>query len=89
MANTASITASVSKDLLSDAEEAVSSGDYATTSQVVEDALKLWKNRREIHLRDAEVLRARFDKGLASGDAGVLDIPTMIAQERERKARGR
>lgn len=88
MRNHENIKASVSKELAAAARDAVSSGDYATTSEVVQDALKLWKNRREIHHKDSEVLRARFRKGVASGDAGLLDIPTMIAEERK-KARTR
>ncbi|MGD0185105.1 MAG: type II toxin-antitoxin system ParD family antitoxin [Roseiarcus sp.] len=47
--------------------EAVESGEYTSTSEVVRDALRLWKTRRAALERDVEDLRRLWREGLASG----------------------
>ena len=37
---------------------------------------------RQLRERDVEVLRQRWDEGKASGRAGPLDVPRLIAEER-------
>ena len=61
---------------------AVEVGEYASTSEVIRDALRLWEMRRQLRERDLEVLRQRWDEGKASGRAGPLDVPRLIASER-------
>jgi len=62
--------------------KAVSEGEYASASEVVRDALRLWQQRRYLHDRDADVLRQRWDEGKASGRAGSLDVKRVLAEER-------
>lgn len=61
---------------------AVEVGEYASTSEVIRDALRLWEARRQLRERDLEVLRQRWDEGKASGRAGPLDVGRLIAEER-------
>jgi antitoxin ParD1/3/4 len=63
---------------------AVEEGEYASTSEVIRDALRLWESRRQLRERDVDMLRRRWDEGKASGIAGPLDIPGLIAEERSR-----
>ncbi len=63
---------------------AVDAGEYASASEVIRDALRLWESRRQLRERDLEVLRQRWDDGRASGRAGPLDIKRIIAEERAR-----
>jgi antitoxin ParD1/3/4 len=69
---------------------AVEDGEYASASEVIRDALRLWESRRELRERDLEVLRRRWDEGKASGRAGPIDIRGLVAGERAKlkKARG-
>jgi antitoxin ParD1/3/4 len=69
---------------------AVEDGEYASASEVIRDALRLWESRRELRERDLEVLRRRWDEGKASGRAGPLDIRGLVAGERAKlkKTRG-
>ncbi|HSH99852.1 MAG TPA: type II toxin-antitoxin system ParD family antitoxin [Reyranella sp.] len=60
----------------------VAQGEYASASEVIRDALRLWQQRRHLHQRDAEVLRRRWDEGKASGQAGPLDVKRILAEER-------
>lgn len=62
---------------------AVEAGEYATTSEAVRDAVRLWSGRRELREREIEKLRRAWDDGLASGDAGELNMADII---REAKA---
>ena len=68
--------------MASDVRRAVEDGEYASTSEVIRDALRLWGLRRELRQRDIEVLRRHWDEGIASGLAGPLDIERLIAEER-------
>jgi antitoxin ParD1/3/4 len=68
---------------------AVATGDYASTSEVVRDAMRLWSERREFRREELETLRNAWDAGKASGLAGPLDMPSIIAEARaERQAAG-
>ena len=63
---------------------AVERGEYASTSEVIRDALRLWDARRQLREYDLEILRQRWDEGKLSGRAGPLDIQGLIAAEREK-----
>jgi antitoxin ParD1/3/4 len=68
---------------------AVEDGEYASASEVIRDALRLWESRRQLRERDLELLRRRWDEGKASGRAGPLDIPGLIAEERAKLEDGK
>jgi antitoxin ParD1/3/4 len=61
---------------------AVDAGEYASASEVIRDALRLWESRRDLRERDLGIVRQRWDEGKASGRSGSLDIRRMIAEER-------
>jgi antitoxin ParD1/3/4 len=63
----------------------VEAGEYASTSEVLRDALRLWEARRELRARDVEELRRRWDAGKAGGLAGEIDIHDLIADEKIKK----
>jgi antitoxin ParD1/3/4 len=65
---------------------AVEGGDYASTSEVVREALRDWKSKRAIRLHELEALKADIDKGLADVAAGrVEDFDADRIIERGRK----
>lgn len=57
---------------------AVEDGEYASTSDVIRDALRLWESRRQLRKRDLDMLRRRWDEGKASGRAGPLAARSYI-----------
>jgi antitoxin ParD1/3/4 len=59
---------------------AVESGEYASTSEAVQDAVRLWGGRRELRQREIEMLRRTWDEGKASGSAGPLNMAEIIAE---------
>jgi antitoxin ParD1/3/4 len=68
---------------------AVEDGEYASASEVIRDALRLWESRRQLRERDLDLLRRRWDEGKASGRAGALDIAGLIAEERAKLEDGK
>lgn len=73
--------------------DAVAQGDYATTSEVVRDAVRLWSEQRLHREKDVERLRQAFDQGKSSGVAGEWDMEDIIQEAGidlagEPKARG-
>lgn len=57
----------LSQELATAVDEAVAAGEYASASEVVRDALRLWKERRDLFGYTVEELRALWDEGIASG----------------------
>jgi antitoxin ParD1/3/4 len=51
-------------------KEAVAGGDYASTSEVIREAMRDWKTKRALQLQEFAALKADLDKGLADLLAG-------------------
>lgn len=80
------MTITMPADMAAAVKAAVDAGDYASTSEVVRDALRDWKTRRAIQLQEIAALKADIDKGLADVAAGrVKDFDTKKIVERGRK----
>jgi antitoxin ParD1/3/4 len=65
---------------------AVESGEYATTSEIVREALRDWQIERELRQKDIERLRLwqLWDEGKASGPAESFDTERTIAAAKAR-----
>ena len=57
----------LSPDLATLVDEAVAAGEYSSAAEVVGDALRQWKERRDLFGYSLEELRARWDAGVESG----------------------
>ena len=80
------MTITMPSDMAAVIKAAVETGDYASTSEVVRDALREWKMRRAIQLQEMTALKADIDKGLADVAAGrVKDFNKKAIIERGRK----
>jgi antitoxin ParD1/3/4 len=73
-------------------QDAVKSGQYASASEVVRDALRLWANKLQLRQEATSHLRALIQDGLDSGQGREIDFEELKAQmraERERHADSR
>lgn len=61
---------------------AVESGEYASTSEVVREALRLWKSHQAARAREVEALRLAWQEGIESGPATPLDFGEVKAKAR-------
>lgn len=84
MAKVKRISLALTADMVSIVRQAVASGDYASASEVVRDALREWEQRRAVDRGVAEQLCRLWDEGVTSGPAEPLD---MAAIKREARAR--
>jgi antitoxin ParD1/3/4 len=73
MANVEKLSIALSSDMVQSIRDAVDSGDYATTSEVVRDALRLWRFKRiSVDPSDTETIRRLV--------AEALDSPSVDAE---------
>ncbi len=66
-------------------KSAVEGGDYASSSEVVREALRDWKLKRALRLKELEALKADIDQGLADvaeGRVQDFDKARIIARGR-------
>ena len=61
------ITITMPAELAETLRQTVAGGEYASTSEVVREALREWTRRRDVERQDLEALRAAIRAGLDSG----------------------
>ena len=88
MANVAKVSIALTEDLASLVRDAVQSGEYASTSEVIRDALRGWKVKRDLERAQIEELRRLWDEGISSGSAGPFDLDA-IKREAHQKYAGK
>jgi antitoxin ParD1/3/4 len=58
---------------------AVATGEYATTSEIVREALRDWQFKQQLRRDDTTRLRQAWEAGKASGPSQPFDIERIIA----------
>ena len=69
MTNVDKRSITLSPELATAVDDAVAAGDYASVSEVIRDALRDWKEQRDLFGYTLEELRQLVEKGLDSGQA--------------------
>lgn len=80
------MTITMPSDMAAVVKAAVDGGDYASTSEVVREALREWKLKRVVQVQELAALKADIDKGLADVAAGRVrsfDKSKIIARGRK------
>ncbi|MGB8817374.1 MAG: type II toxin-antitoxin system ParD family antitoxin [Rhizobiaceae bacterium] len=86
MANVEKISIAVTPEMASLMREVVEAGEYASTSEVVRDALRDWEYRRKQREQGIEELRQLIQEGIDSGpsvegEAFFKRLRTKIARQ--------
>ena len=78
------------EELAQTIDEAVAAGEYATSSDVISDALRQWKERRDLFGYSVEELRRLVQEGLDSGPSlhGPQTMSELIDKFKKRVAAG-
>ena len=63
---------------------AVETGEYATTSEAIREALREWQWKRDLRVGDLRRLRELWRAGKASGDAEPVDFMGTREEARRR-----
>jgi antitoxin ParD1/3/4 len=70
MAEIERLTVTLPAEMTAVIKSAVETGDYASTSEVVREAVRDWKTKRALQLQELTALKADIEKGLAEVAAG-------------------
>jgi antitoxin ParD1/3/4 len=76
------LTVSLTSQLARLVREAVTAGDYASTSELIQDALGLWAMEQTTHDGAAIKLRKLSEEGLSSGESAPLDMEAIKRRAR-------
>ena len=85
------LTITLPADMARLVKGAVDDGDYASSSEVIRDALRDWKMKRQLRLGQLAELKIDIDRGLADVAEGRLakfDAKRIIARGRKLIADG-
>jgi antitoxin ParD1/3/4 len=88
MATVEKISIALPPDMAALVRDAVGSGEYASSSEVIRDALREWKYKRVLRQKAIEELRAAVEEGLKSGPGESLDIETIIQRAKASRHTG-
>jgi antitoxin ParD1/3/4 len=80
------LTITLPADMAAIVRSAVDAGDYASTSEVVREAIRDWKMKRALQLQELAALKQDIDAGLADVAAGRVkefDADAVIARGRK------
>lgn len=84
MASVERMTITMPLEMAETLRQTVAGGEYASTSEVVREALREWTRARDAERRDVEALRAAIKAGLESGPG--LPADQVFAELRARYA---
>jgi antitoxin ParD1/3/4 len=82
----AKVSVALTAELTALVQQAVASGDYASGSEVIREALREWKHRRGSQLQDQERLRRLWAEGVTSGAGRFGTIDDIKREARRRLA---
>ncbi len=84
MSQVSKISIALTSEMAALVSQAVESGEYATGSEVIREALREWKQRRSLLQHEREMLRQLWADGIASGPGRFQDMAAIKAEARRR-----
>jgi len=87
MSNIEKVSVALTSEQIAALRSAVDSGEYATTSEIVREAVRDWQLKRQLREDDIKRLRQMWDQGKASGPATQLDFAKVRRDARRRLAK--
>ena len=82
MPNVQKVSVALTPEFIDMLKQAVDSGEYTSTSEVVREALRVWRIRRTVHELEAAELRQLWNEGLDSGE--TVDARPVFKRLREK-----
>ena len=86
MAEIERMTITLPADMAAVIKGAVEGGDYASSSEVVREALRDWKTKRAVQMQEMLALKAEIARGLedlAEGRVREFDAARIVARGRK------
>ncbi|MFV3130553.1 ribbon-helix-helix domain-containing protein [Niveispirillum sp. KHB5.9] len=82
------ISVAVTGNQLTAMRDAVETGDYATTSEIVREAVRDWQVKRAQRQDELARLRQAWNEGKAGGGREPFDVEQVLARAKARRAGG-
>ena len=89
MAAVEKVSIALSPEMVAMLKGAVASGEYASASEVVREALREWNLRKPLREAEIERLRKAWGEGVESGPSRSLDFQEIKRRGRERLAQAK
>ena len=86
MAAVKKLSIALTPEFAADIRRAIATGEYASTSEVIRDAMRAWKQVRESRGVAVEALRRMWREGVDSGDSAPLNAKDIKRRGRARLA---
>ena len=84
MPNVEKVSIALTPEMATVVRQAVESGDYASNSEIVREALRDWKLKRALQRQEVEELRRLWQEGLHSGPSRFAGMADLKAEARRR-----
>ncbi|TAL03805.1 MAG: type II toxin-antitoxin system ParD family antitoxin [Rhodospirillaceae bacterium] len=78
------LSIALTPEFVADIEKAIDTGEYASTSEVIRDAMRAWKQARKGRAVAVEELRRLWRDGVGSGPSAPLDAKDIKRRGRVR-----
>ena len=87
MADIQKVSVALTAEQVAVLKAAVNAGEYATTGEIVREAIRDWQLKRELRQEEVARLRRLWDQGKASGTPTRLDAKALRREGRRRLKR--
>ncbi|YAF99523.1 MAG: type II toxin-antitoxin system ParD family antitoxin (plasmid) [Nodularia sp. CChRGM 3473] len=84
MSKVEKISVALTPEMATLVRDAVESGEYASSSEVIREALREWKQKRLLQLQNLEELRCVWQEGVESGAGRFAEIEAIKQEARSR-----
>lgn len=84
MPNVEKVSIALTPEMAAVVRQAVESGEYASNSEIVREALRDWKLKRALQQQEIEELRRLWQEGLHSGPSRFAGMADLKAEARRR-----
>ncbi len=84
MPNVEKVSIALTAEMAAAVREVVKSGEYASSSEVIREALRDWKLKRSLHQKEIEELRRLWGEGLNTGPGQFKDMESIKKEARRR-----
>lgn len=87
MSNVEKLSVALTAELAAMVREAVETGKYASSSEVIREALRDWKYYHALREQKTAELRVLWEEGVKSGPSPVASFKALKAEARRRAGR--
>ncbi|WP_375470786.1 type II toxin-antitoxin system ParD family antitoxin [uncultured Nostoc sp.] len=84
MSNVEKISVALTREMAAFVRDVVESGEYASSSEVIREALQDWKQKRLLQLQNIDEVRRLWQEGIDSGAGQYTDIEALKQEARRR-----